>query len=134
MTHFSYSTQGFTVIGCVIEGALGEKYVDVVRKNVLGTSGMTRTQVDDRFAIIPQRTRFYHPDKSGLVVNAELLDSSYKISGGWLSCADDMARFEVAILHDVLLRCRLGISCGPGRDWQMVPHPNMRWDGGPAKV
>jgi serine beta-lactamase-like protein LACTB len=104
-TKFSYSTQGFTVIGCVIEGASGEKYVDVVRKNVLGTSGMTRTQVDDRFAIIPQRTRFYHQDKSGLVVNAELLDSSYKIpGGGWLSSADDMARFEVAILHDVLLR------------------------------
>ena len=104
-TKFSYSTQGFTVIGCVIEGPSGEKYVDVVRKNVLGTSGMTRTQVDDRFAIIPQRTRFYHQDKSGLVVNAELLDSSYKIpGGGWLSSADDMARFEVAILHDVLLR------------------------------
>jgi serine beta-lactamase-like protein LACTB len=104
-TKFSYSTQGFTVIGCVIEGASGEKYVDVVRKNVLGTAGMTRTQVDDRFAIVPQRTRFYHQDKSGLVVNAELLDSSYKIpGGGWLSSADDMARFEVAILHDVLLR------------------------------
>jgi serine beta-lactamase-like protein LACTB len=39
------------------------------------------------------------------VVNAEFLDSSYKIpGGGWLSSADDMARFEVAILHDVLLR------------------------------
>jgi hypothetical protein len=55
-------------------------------KNVLGTSGTTRTQVDDRFAVIPQRTRFYHQDKSGLVVNAELRDSSYKIpGGGWLS-------------------------------------------------
>lgn len=104
-TKFSYSTQGFTVIGCVIGEASGEKCVDVVRKNVLGTSGMTRTQVDDRFAIIPQRTRFYHQDKSGLVVNAELLDSSYKIpGGGWLLSADDRARFEVAILHDVLLR------------------------------
>jgi serine beta-lactamase-like protein LACTB len=104
-TKFSYSTQGFTVIGCVIEGASGEKYVDVVRKNVLVPSGMTKTQVDDRFAIIPLRTRFYHKDKSGLVVNAELLDSSYKIpGGGWLSSADDMARFEVAVLHDVLLR------------------------------
>ncbi len=104
-TKFSYSTQGFTLIGCVIEGASREKYVDVVRKNILEASGMTRTQVDDRFAIIPQRTRFYHKNKSGVVVNAELLDSSYKIpGGGWLSSADDMARFEVAVLHDVLLR------------------------------
>ncbi len=104
-TKFNYSTHGFTVIGCAIEGASGEKYVDFVRRNVLEPAGMTRTQTDDRLAIIPQRTRFYHKDQSGRVVNAEPLDSSYKIpGGGWLSSADDMARFEVAILHDVLLR------------------------------
>jgi serine beta-lactamase-like protein LACTB, mitochondrial len=104
-TKFNYSTQGFTLVGCAIEGASGEKYVDFVRENVLEPSGMARTQTDDRFAIIPQRTGFYHKEKSGRVVNAEFLDSSYKIpGGGWLSSADDMARFEVAILHDVLLR------------------------------
>jgi hypothetical protein len=32
---------------------------------------------DDRFAIIPLRARFYSKDKSGAVVNAEFLDSSY---------------------------------------------------------
>ena len=92
-TKFNYSTQGFTLVGCAIEGASGEKYVDFVRKNVLEPAGMARTQTDDRFAIIPQRTRFYHKDKSGRVVNAEFLDSSYKIpGGGWLSSADDMAQ------------------------------------------
>lgn len=104
-TKFSYSTQGFTVVGCAIEGASGEKYTEAVRQNVLTAAGMKHTQVDDRFAIIPERTRFYHKDSSGSVVNAELLDSSYKIpGGGWLSSADDMARFEVAMLHGVLLR------------------------------
>jgi len=38
------------------------------------------------------------------VINADFLDSSYKIpGGGLLSSADDMARFEVAILDDQLL-------------------------------
>jgi serine beta-lactamase-like protein LACTB, mitochondrial len=104
-TKFNYSTQGFTLVGCAIEGASGENYVDFVKKNVLEPAGMARTQVDDRFAIIAQRTRFYHKDECGRVVNAELLDSSYKIpGGGWLSSADDLARFEVAILQDALLR------------------------------
>jgi CubicO group peptidase (beta-lactamase class C family) len=38
-------------------------------------------------------------------VNADFLDASYKIpGGGWLSSADDMASFEVAILRDALLK------------------------------
>ena len=104
-TKFHYSTQSFTVAGCAIEGASGEKYVDYVRKNIFVVAGMSRTQADDRYAIIPYRTRFYHKDKSGAVVNAEFLDSSYKIpGGGWLSSAEDMAEFEVAMLNDKLVR------------------------------
>ena len=103
-TKFSYSTQGFTVAGCAIEGASGQKYIDFVHDNVFLPAGMTHTRPDDRFAIIPYRTRFYSKLKSGVVVNADFLDSSYKIpGGGWLSSAEDMANFEVAILGDQLV-------------------------------
>jgi CubicO group peptidase (beta-lactamase class C family) len=88
-----------------MEGVSAQKYVDYMRDNVFLPAGMSDTRADDRFAIIPRRTRFYHQDDSGHVVNAQFLDSSYKIpGGGWLSSADDMARFEVAILHDKLVK------------------------------
>ena len=104
-TSFHYSTQGYTLIGCVIEGASGAKYVDFVRQNVLAPAQMEQTQADNRFAIIPYRTRFYEKTESGTVRNADFLDSSYKIpGGGWLSSAEDMAKFEVAILNDKLVR------------------------------
>jgi serine beta-lactamase-like protein LACTB, mitochondrial len=104
-THFHYSTQGYTLVGCAVEGASGEKYVDYMRENVFAPAGMVRTQADDRFAIITYRTRFYSKDKSGAVVNADFLDSSYKVpGGGWLSSAEDMARFEVAMLSDKLVK------------------------------
>ena len=104
-THFNYSSQGYILVGCVIEGASGQKYADYVRQHVLAPAGMLQTVPDDRFAIIPLRTRFYSRDRSGTVVNAEYLDSSYKVpGGGWLSSAKDMARFEVAMLHDQLVR------------------------------
>ncbi len=104
-THFNYSTQGYTLAGCAIEGASGKKYADAVRENVLIPAGMLQTLPDDRLAIIPLRTRFYSKDKSGAVVNAEFLDSSYKVpGGGWLSSAPDMARFEVAILNNQLVK------------------------------
>jgi len=100
-TKFNYSTQGFTLVGCVIEGASGQKYVDFVRDNVFVPAGMSHTRVDDRFAVIPHRTRFYSKDEAGAITNSEFLDSSYKIpGGGWLSSAVDMANFEAAMLNE----------------------------------
>jgi serine beta-lactamase-like protein LACTB, mitochondrial len=104
-TKFHYSTMGYTLVGCAIEGASGEKFVDYIHENVFLPAGMTETQADNLIAIIPYRTRYYSKNKSGAVVNADLLDSSYKIPGGGLiSSADDMARFEIAILNDALIK------------------------------
>jgi serine beta-lactamase-like protein LACTB, mitochondrial len=104
-TEFHYSTYGYTLAGCVFEGAASEKFTEYLRKNIFVPAGMEQTRDDDFFAVIPHRTRWYHRDKSGIVRNAGVLDSSYKIPGGGIiSSADDMARFEVAILGDKLLR------------------------------
>ena len=104
-TKFNYSTYGYTLLGCVLEGAAAEKFVDFVRENIFQPAGMDGTRDDDFFAIVPHRTRWYHKEKSGVVRNAGVLDSSYKIPGGGLiSSADDMARFEAAILADKLMQ------------------------------
>ena len=102
---FHYSTQGYTLVGCVMEGASASKYVDYMRQNIFIPAQMGNTVADDRFAIIPYRTRFYQKTEAGTVQNADFLDSSYKVpGGGWLSSAEDMARFEVAILRDKLIK------------------------------
>jgi len=104
-TKFNYSTYGYTLVGCVLEGAASEKFIDYLRKNVFQPAGMEQTRDDDFFTVIPHRTRWYHKDKSGVVRNAGVLDSSYKIPGGGIiSSADDMARLESAILTDKLLK------------------------------
>ena len=104
-TKFHYSTYGYTLLGCVLEGAASQKYVDYVRENIFKPAGMGQTQADDFFSVIPHRTRWYHKDKSGIVRNAGVLDSSYKIPGGGLiSSADDMVRFEAAILAEKLVQ------------------------------
>lgn len=102
---FHYTTHGYTVAGCAIEGASSEKYIDFVRENIFRPAEMYSTQADDRFAVVAHRTRFYSRGKSGKVVNADFLDSSYKIPGGGLiSSADDMARFAAAMLGDRLVK------------------------------
>ncbi len=62
-THFNYSTQGYTLAGCAIEGASRQKYADAVRETVLIPAGMLQTRPDERFAIVPLRTRFYSKTK-----------------------------------------------------------------------
>ena len=104
-TEFHYSTYSYTLIGCVLERAASEKFIDYLRENVFQPAKMEQTRDDDFFTVITHRTRWYHQDKAGIVRNAGVLDSSYKIPGGGLiSSADDMANFEAAILADHLLK------------------------------
>jgi serine beta-lactamase-like protein LACTB len=104
-TKFHYSTYGYTVLGCVLEGAAAEKYMDYVKENVFDPARMAETRDDNFFAIVPHRSRWYHKDKAGVVDNAGVLDSSYKIPGGGLvSSTEDMARFEIAIMANKLLK------------------------------
>ncbi len=105
-THFHYSTQGYTLVGCAIEGASGEKYVAFMHDHVFRPRGNDRTRwrtISTRQ--FPTARVSITRELSGRVVAADPLDSSYKVpGGGWLSSADDMARFEVAILNDRLVR------------------------------
>ena len=104
-TQFHYTTYGYTLLGCVLEGAAHQKFIDYVNANIFVPAGMRVTLVDDNFAIIAHRTRFYHKDESGPVKNAGVLDSSYKIpGGGFISSAEDMARYEEAFLADKFVK------------------------------
>ena len=104
-TKFNYSTYGYTLVGCVLEAAASGKFIEFLRKNVFQPAEMGQTRDDDFFEVVPHRSRWYHKDKGGVVRNAGVLDSSYKIPGGGIiSSADDMANFEAAILADKLLK------------------------------
>ncbi len=96
---FGYSTYGYTVVGCAIEGASGEKFYDYLRHAVLAPAGMQHTVTDNLQTIIPDRTRGYDL-LDGHLINAGLMDSSYKIpGGGLLSDVDDMSHFMVAMMQ-----------------------------------
>jgi serine beta-lactamase-like protein LACTB, mitochondrial len=102
---FNYSTFGYTLLGCVIEGASGQKYFDFMQQTIFVPAGMMHAQIDDVHRIIPHRAQGYQKMKSGETVNSDLADTSYKIPGGGLiSDAEDLARFEVALLNNKLLK------------------------------
>ena len=101
---FQYSTYGYSVAGCAIEGAAGERFADYLAAHVLRPAGMTHTFVDDSLEIVPHRARGYQL-VDGAVKNSVLMDSSYKIpGGGYVTTAEDLLRFAQALLDGKLVK------------------------------
>ena len=92
-TAYRYSTWGYVVLGCVIEGASGESYLAHVQKTLLDPTGMAHTRDDDPAAIIPNRARGYVME-DGVLKNSRWVDMSSKLpAGGFVTTAPDLLRF-----------------------------------------
>ncbi|HYO90827.1 MAG TPA: serine hydrolase domain-containing protein, partial [Pyrinomonadaceae bacterium] len=104
-TKMTYTTYGYTLLGCVIEGASGISYADYVRENVFKPAGMNTARTDDIFDIIPNRAQGYGKTTGGALRNRALDDTSYKIPGGGLCASvEDLAKFAVAVQNGTLVK------------------------------
>jgi serine beta-lactamase-like protein LACTB len=103
-TRFLYSSYGYSLLGCAVEGASGQPFVEYLRANVFGPAGMTSTRDDDATAFIAERAPGYQRGKDGVLRNAILADTSNKVPGGGLvGTAEDVARFGAALVDGRLL-------------------------------
>ena len=97
-TKMHYTSYGYIVLGCVMEGASGTTYDRYMHDAVFGPAEMTATQLDDVFAIIPHRARGYRLSSSGELQNAVFVDISNKPPGSGInSTAHDMGNFVAAL-------------------------------------
>ncbi|MGA9353007.1 MAG: serine hydrolase domain-containing protein [Terriglobales bacterium] len=135
-TGYHYTTYGFSVIGCALEGATGKSYPDVMQQEVFVPAHMTHTFVDNVFTIVPRRARGYSL-RNGQVINAGLMDSSYKIpGGGYVSTPGDLVTLADDLLAGTLLqpgtlklmwtsqKLRDGTSTGYGLGWGLGKFEN----------
>jgi CubicO group peptidase (beta-lactamase class C family) len=149
-TKYLYSTFGYSVLGCAIEGASGMPYDAYLREHVLTPAKMTRTRLDRHWDVVPDRARGYilpTPEmidelppaartfaRAGEIYNAPFHDTSMKIpGGGLLSTAEDLVRFGVAVQTQALLRkdtvdrmwtegrTTTGEGTGYGLGWGVTP-------------
>lgn len=103
-TKYSYTTYGFNVLGCAVEGASGETFPDYIRKHIFAPAAMDRIQLDDVHHIIHNRVRGYQKAENGAILNCDLADTSYKIPGGGLSSTvEDLAKFAIAMQNGSLV-------------------------------
>lgn len=138
-TRFSYTTHGYTLIGCVIEAVSGERFLEYLGKRVFGPAGMTSARDDDGAALIPHRALGYRKTTSDQIRNSDASDTSYKIPGGGLvATASDLARFASALLDGRLLRpetvakaftkqvTKTGRAIGYGLGWDVAERNGRR--------
>jgi serine beta-lactamase-like protein LACTB, mitochondrial len=104
-TKYFYTTHGYSILGCAVEGASGMKFADYVLANIFKPAGMDTMRVDDVFEIIPNRAQGYYKNQSGQLRNSTLADTSYKIpGGGFCSTVIDLARFAIAVQTAALVK------------------------------
>lgn len=103
-SEYSYSTYGYDVLGCIVQGASRMRFMDYLRENIFAPTGMSSTRVDDPYSIIPNRAAGYQSEKEGGLRNAPFVDMSNKVpAGGYITTAEDLARFAIAFMDHSLV-------------------------------
>lgn len=94
---FLYSSYGWNLVSAAVEGAAGRPFLDVMQERVFDPLGMRDTIADWNDRIIPGRARCHRRRPDGTLVHAPPVDNSNKwAGGGFLSTAEDLARFALA--------------------------------------
>jgi serine beta-lactamase-like protein LACTB len=97
-TRMQYTSYGYIVLGCVIEGASGTSYDRYMHQAIFDPAHMPATRLDDVFAIIPHRARGYRVSAIGKLQNSVFVDVSNKLPGSGInSSARDMGNFVAAL-------------------------------------
>jgi CubicO group peptidase (beta-lactamase class C family) len=123
-TAVHYSSLGYRVVGCVLQGAAKAPFRELMAREVFAPAGMTSIVEDDALAIIPHRVRGYSEGPNGAIVPAPYRDVSDNLpAGGYLATAEDMVRFALAFYSSKLVKQAT-------RD-RMVAQPSLL-DGRPA--
>lgn len=119
-----YSTFGYDVLGCVLQGAAGQPFMRYMEERVFVPAGMTDTRDDDPRALIPRRAEGY-VIVDGELRNSRAVDMSSKLpAGGYVTTAVDLASFAVAVMsHELVSPETLDQMMTPVRlrDGEVVP-------------
>jgi serine beta-lactamase-like protein LACTB len=97
-TKMQYTSYGYILLGCVMEGASGISYDRYMHQVIFEPAQMPASRLDDVFAIIPHRARGYRVSAGGELQNAVFVDVSNKPPGSGInSSARDMGNFVAAL-------------------------------------
>ena len=110
---FSYSNLGYYVLAEVVARKSGTSWPQFLADRIFRPLGMTSTRPTSRTDLVPHRARGYVRTDEGYV-NADDW-TALRPSGGFLSTALDMAKWEIALQSGVILT-----AASKGEMWKPV--------------
>ncbi len=103
-TDWLYSSNGYRLLACVIEGAANKSYTSLMEEMIFQPVGMNQTLADDAWQIIPHRASGYRKERGKPIRRADMRDVSENLpAGGHLSTASDLIRFSMAYYNNVFV-------------------------------
>jgi CubicO group peptidase (beta-lactamase class C family) len=135
---YAYSSNGYNVFGAVLQGAAGKEFRQLVTDEVLAPLGMSSTRAEPS-AQLQGRARLYSRGAQNAVVPSTTSDITDRWpSGGFISTADDIARFGTGVLRPSFLNAESqarafqpqqtidGKPTGVGIGWRIANDSNGR--------
>lgn len=103
--YFSYSSYASNLMHGIVEKITGISFEEYMKRNIWQPAGMLATWFDIPSRVIPNRGKGYVRDKSGVIVNPDYEDTSYKYAGGGIiASSEDMVKLGIALNDGVLLK------------------------------
>jgi CubicO group peptidase (beta-lactamase class C family) len=102
---WSYSNNGYMLLGAIIEKVSGVPYPEYLEKNLFGPAGMTATHFGDDYKIVRNRAASYiYSRAESQVLNAakDKVETAYS-AGAIQSTAEDLFKWNQALLANKLI-------------------------------
>ena len=136
-TRWSYSNEGFTVLGAIIEQLSGQSYDEYMRAHVWGPAKMTGIMPVGGDITVPHRALGYAPADDDLLAVESLRPTIPSLgrtsgahgAGGEYATVSDYFRFVQALRHDRLLGRAMRDTLWAGRS-QIPWDPNGQYASG----
>ncbi len=102
---FEYSSLGTVLLGATMSAAAGERYRDLVTREVLDPAGMTATIVAPKIAPSDSKLATFYLRRGDMYREWRPVDLSHRLpGGGWASTPSDLVRMGSMWLDDGYIR------------------------------
>lgn len=100
----TYSSWGYVLLSAVVQDVAGQNFTEALDEVVFKPVGMTNTGLDDPSQPMANRASFFREADNGTIEAAADVDNTCKWgAGGFVSTAEDVARFGVAMVNGSLI-------------------------------
>lgn len=127
-TDWEYTSFGYRVLACVMQGAAKMDYRMLMQDLVFTPAKMQSTEADDAWKIIPGRVSGYQISRGKPLRRANMRDVSENLpAGGYLSTSSDLVRFAMAFNRSLVPNSLKTQMTLPARSIKMDIDTDKSW-------